>query len=303
MTAPGRLALTALAICCATPACNKLNGDLTGSSAQPAASAPAAVAGTTFTVKVPGKGTSRVGRETTTTQFSMAVLGAGGKVITKMDMKQVEEHNTTEKVLAANGDGPTSIRITYDKSVETETTGPKTKAKKTPVNGKTYLAELKDGRIVVTNADGKKVKKSETKQVQKDEKDLGKADPFDKLLPDHPLKKGEQLKVTNDLAADLMGGSDMKMDVDKFSVTFEGTKQEGSRTEGLFKLHMEVTGYPEPTVGLQMKIDGEITLDTATGWPVSVHLAGPIQVKGDDPKHHVHMDGQGKMEMNASYSY
>jgi len=238
-----------------------------------------------------------------TTRFSIAALGAGGKVITKMDMKEVEVHDTTENVMATNDKGPTSVRVTYDKHVKTETTGPKTKSKKTAVDGKTYLATLKDGKIVVTTADGKKVKSSETKLVQKDEKDLGRADPFEALIPNHPLKKGEQLKVTNDLAADLMGGSDMKMDVDKLSVTFEGAKQEGGHTEGLFKLHMEVTGYPQPTMGLQMKLDGKIALDTATGWPVSVHLAGPLQVKGDDPKHHVHMEGQGKIEMNASYSY
>lgn len=303
MTTPRRLALTALLVCCSTPACNKLKSSLTGSSAAPAASAPAAAAGTKFTIRVPAKGTTQVSDVNTTLQFSMAAMGAG-RVLKKLDMKQVDHDKTTQKVLAANDKGPTSVQVTYNQRVENDSKGGKTSPDKSPVQGKTYIATLKKGgKIVVTTPDGKPVKKAEAKIVRQDQSDLGKTDPFTKLLPNHPLEKGEQLKVTKDLASKLLGAEDMKTDVDKVSFTFQGTKQDGARTEGLFELKMQVTGYPDPTTGLQMKIHGTVAIDTATGWPISMHIVGPIQIKGGDMKHQVQLQGQGKMQMDGTYTY
>ena len=302
MTTSYRLALPLLAACCALGACNKSSQDGSTSAAPPASAAPA-VEGTTFTIKAPTKGTTRTANEKTNMQFTIAVL-AGGKVAAKMDMKQDEEHDTQSEVLAANDKAPTKVKVSYLKRVQIETNPKgKTKTDKSPVDGKTYIAEFKGGEIVVTTPDGKPVKAKEAKVVKKDNKELGKQDPFSKMLPNHPLKKGEKLEITKDLVAQLFGDDDMKMDIDNVSMTFQGTKQEGGRTEGLFDMKLQVTGYPEPTLGLQMKIDGTVALDTATGWPISMHLKGPIEVKGEDPKRHLHMEGQGKMEMQADYSY
>jgi hypothetical protein len=302
MTASRRVALTLLLTACAVPACNRAGSNSTAGSAKPAASSPVS-AGTIFTIKVPAKGSTQTEQEKSSMQLTVAVTFAGKT--TKSTTQQHEEHDTTERVLGANAEAPTKVQVTFDKRVETDTDAKgKTKTKRSPVDGKSYIAEVKGADISVTGPTGKKVTTAETKVVEQDEDDLGKPDPFTKILRGRSLKKGDQLQLPKNVVAELLGDTnkDMKMQIDKVSLTFQGTRRDGSRTDGLFDLALDVTGHPDPAVGMQMKINGIVVIDTATAWPVSMELRGPIHFSGGTG-HGAKMAGQGNMDMTVSYTY
>lgn len=283
----------------AATACNKSAPRSTG--AQASSVAHTAASGTTFTVKVPSKGSTLKYRERTSLRFSMS-MAALGKT-TKMSLKQDSEHDSTEKILSVNAEAPTKVEITYDKRTETDV-GPKgkTTTKRSPVDGKSYVADLEGGKIAVTDPKGKKVSKAEAKIVKEDESDLGKADPFTQALPHHPLKKGEALHFSKEQVAQLLGTGDTKMSMDKVAFTFQGTKQDGAHREGLFGMKLQVTDHSEPGFALQMTMNGVVAIDTATGWPLSAHLTGPMLVLPAKTGG-VKVRGRGTVVLNASYTY
>lgn len=302
-----RQPLSALAIFLVliAPACNKKDA---GASAAASASAavPAVPAGTTVTFTVPKAGTKLDEKDAMSMNFSIAAT-QNGKNVMNANVTNKQAHDSAKEVLASNSVGPTKVRITYTRREETETNiRGKEHTKKSPLEGNTYVVERKGDEVLVTREDGKKISKKETDEVKKDNHDLGKPDPFRKMLPDHALTKGEKIEPSKDAIRDLFsnGEEDAKpMDVDKAELVFQGTKSDGKHTAAVFDMKIGVTGYPDKTMGMQMQLVGTLSIDVATGWPLAVSMSGPLVVKGDDAAHHVQISGEGKMTMSADYTY
>ncbi len=295
----------AISLVLLAPACSKKGADASAS-ASASASAAAAPAGTTITFTVPKPGTKLEEKDAMAMNFSIAAT-QNGKNVMNANIANKQAHDSAKEVLASNDVGPTKVRISYTRREETETNiRGKEHTKKSPLEGNTYVVERKGDEVTVTREDGKKVSKKEADEVKKDNHDLGKPDPFRKLLPDRPLVKGEKIDASKDAIRDLFsnGEDDAKpMDVASAELVFQGTKSDGKHTAAMFDMKVAVTGHPDKTMGLQMQLVGTVSVDVATGWPIAVSMSGPLVVNGEDAAHHVQISGEGKMTMSADYTY
>lgn len=99
----------------------------------------------------------------------------------------------TTTVLAARKRIVDRVKVVYGDVFE-ETVGSDTRERKvSPVSGRTYLAEMTKGRLVVTDEAGKPVSPEEQATVKDHLPELGKVDPLEAALPDKPIRVGDSL--------------------------------------------------------------------------------------------------------------
>jgi hypothetical protein len=293
----GSLSLAALG------GCNK------GGSPAPASSASAsgAMAGTKPAAEPSGAGvtfareTPRVGqkhREASDLTMKLRLLvdpGNGRPATSDLEMRASTKQ--TEEVLALNAGAPAKVKVTFDSVDETTTEEGREQKHPSPVSGKTYVVESRDGKLETRDAEGKLAPRAEATEVEKHFRSLGEIDPFLQALPTTPLTPGTKVEsLARALEHYVALGAD-GMKVSDVTATFK----EKSGDEGVFAVALTVT-KEEPTMRLSIALAGDLRVSTTTGEPTSISISGPIAVTaapaaGDARKPKPSVAGSGKMTL------
>jgi hypothetical protein len=207
----------------------------------------------------------------------------------------------TEKILATDGDAIQKLEIAYTEKtdIEKDEKGKETK-KPNPLNGKTYVIEVKDGKHVITTDKGKPAPPVEATLVDKTYKKLGQPDPMTSAMPARPLVVGQPVPELAKALEEVLNkeGGSGEAKISDVAVVLK----EKSGDEGVFdvKATLAVTDGP---MSFTMVLAGDMRVRTADSQLTGMKMSGPVTIASNDPKNKTKMDGKGTMEMSAARTY
>lgn len=263
---------------------DKPKGSTSASAAAATASAPKAEEG------VFGKLKQAVGGEITITRKPPKV-GAKRKIehtsnltldVTfgpkKIGVLEDEVNKRTEEALAVTGDLVTKAKVTYEQRTKTKNQDGRSGApEKNTLGGKSFIVELKDGKLLVTNEDGKPVDAASKAAVEKDYKRFGKPNAVAAAVPTRALKVGEEVK---ELSAAVAEDIRDDMDAEKAGLTIDTPKVVLDRKEGdnaVFVITMTMRMAKGPLKG-NIPVTGAVTVRGADGFLLRSETSGPINL-------------------------
>lgn len=255
--------------------------------------------GLVFKAKAPAVGDKVEEKETS--EMKMALdIDAGGKKQT-VDMTMNESMVKKTEVLAVDGKAVTKEKVTYVEKKKTETEGGKEKKKpKSPIDGKTYILEAKDGKTLVTDEKGKKVPKDEEEAVLKANRAFGKPDPVLTGLPDKAIKVGDKVeKLAKALEEHFkdMDESKEQPEISDVEVKLESIDKDGEA--GVFTIQLTMSSPKSSKEPFSMKIPlkGTMKVRAKDGFTTEVNLKGPLTMEGTDPKFKLSAKGDMKLSI------
>jgi hypothetical protein len=238
------------------------------------AGAVAAAAGVTFTKKNRVVGSTWDETETTDSTFNM----------TKPKVLSVSESSKRtchfEVLAAESGSKITKVKVSFKENTKVETQDGKQKTTTNPTQNNAYIAEFKDGKIVATDENRKKIGSREERAVKGAVEDwLGKADPVMKAVPGIPVKIGDDQSAIGEIVRDLIAEGDDKVDMTGVSAKLTSTGTTGTAPTATFTVTANASTKTEGRT-LTLNLTGAVVLRTDTGHLVSVNFAGPATVSG-----------------------
>jgi hypothetical protein len=251
------------------------------SPAPPATSAPAsapATGGHVFRVKVPAVGTRALETETDTMSLAISVFLPNAKAPHKSDMSEREVTEKIVEVLAANADAVTKVKVTYKAHSKVKKEDGADTSKPSPVQGKTYIVEGKDGTVQVTLPGGSPAPEEAAKLVAKDFKRLGKPDRMQKAMPSTPIEVGARVDSLGEaLREDLVGDDepDATATIDKSIVTLTAVREEGGAKLGVFDVELEVLATKKD-LAMRFSVKGKVEVGLADSIPVAMSFESPV---------------------------
>ncbi len=255
--------------------------------------------GTKFTKKPFTVGQKRTSDMTSNVKLKVKAAGQ------ELKIEETEVQKKDEEILELSGDTITKLKVTYTQDDKTASgIGGKPTTKKTPINGKTYILQSKDGKVSVLTDKEKPAPKSEEKAVLKDYSSFGKADPFTVAMPDRALKDGEDLPdLANAIKDELL--SNQKSDnpketlaIDSAKVSFKGK----SGDVGNFDVSMNVTGG-DAQMKMAIPMTGTYSARLADAWPAGLDLSGPVSLVLGDKDKAAGVTGDGTFSAKIAYTY
>jgi hypothetical protein len=258
----------------------------------PAAAALAPPAGVAFTVKAPAEGDKA--ESTALNDMTLEASVALGKKALKMSVQTTETEARTEEVLAAAGGAVQKLRVTYTAKTNVMKEGKRERKLRNPLAGKTFVVEVKDGKVTAVDAKAKPVKGSALKLLAAAYETLGKPDPMAAALPKAPLAKGQKVDALARAVRESLSGKSAKgMTVGDVTVTFKD--KEGDL--GVFDVTAKVALVEKP-MKFDMELKGQMGMRLADGQPASLTLEGPVTASSSDKR--LKMEGTGTMKMSMT---
>jgi hypothetical protein len=206
------------------------------------------------------------------THMAMGPAGAdGGAGAQTMDLR--EEETRLEEVLATSGEAVTRLKVTYVARVEAMTEGGKERARPSPLVGKTFIVEAKDGRVAVLTEAGRPAPPPLARDVGAAYAFVGKPDPVLARMPTRPLVPGAPVPELADAIREEIAAKAKDMTIAGVAVTFTGVRGE----EGVFAVTLELA-KDEPPTRLAINLAGELRVTTATSAVAALTLRGPLRV-------------------------
>lgn len=273
-----------------------------------AAGAPAtdpAVDGYVFKKKMPAVGAKFVEEELKTMSLTLNVTPpkAGAKAI-KVVKSERESVEKAVEVLAVSADAVTKVKVTYKAHSKIETEGGVDTPKTSPVAGKSYVVESKNGAVSVLSDRGAPVPEAEAKEVKGDFKSLGRPDRMQNALPDTPIKVGDKVESLAQALRDRMSKDDeddesTKVTVEKSTITLARVNDAGPVKTGVFSVQLDLL-MEKPEMVMRMKMAGEVEARMDSGQVVSMSFQAPLMVnspaKASGPK----VSGVGLATMSST---
>ena len=257
----------------------------------------------TFTKKLPNVNAQSREDSVMRTSLKITVDPTGtGRVQQPSTMETSERETKSEELLAVNGDAATKLKVVFAEKTERVQEGQKPETKRaSPVAGKTYVVEAKEGKISVTDENGKSVSPVEAAILQKSYKYLGKPDPLSTLMPSHPIRVGDKVDELADALRQSIGKSAGDMAVGRVAVTLTDVHDD----EGIFAVSMELSKAEGP-MKFVIEQKGIMRVRRADSLLASVSLAGPVGVGingADKGNAKMRVDGNGTMEIVTTKTY
>jgi hypothetical protein len=258
----------------------------------------------TFTKRVPAVGTVAEEKQSMEMKMELTLDMKGSKPIT-VEIERSETQVKREKVLASDGKVTTKLEVTYVSKEEIDKEKGTEKKKSSPVSGKVYRVEAKDGKPYVTTDKGGPVPPNEAAVVAKGQKSIGKPDPVFEGMPDTPIKVGDKVDSLAKAIKERLSEDTDDGEVTEVSVKLKEIRSTDAGKEGVFEVAMTLAlkkkGDP---LDLRMELTGTMVLRKDDTWPTELTLAGPITMssaegKGKSPG----FTGKGTMKMAFSMSY
>lgn len=248
-------------------------------------------------------GSRRVTKEGMTMKNKMRIE-ANGQVIQTLNQDMKTTKHIIHTILAMKGKKVTKVKVEVKAFKETLDQGEAGKNTKTnPMAGKNFILEKIKDVIAVTDENGNSVDESLVAEARKSFKDIfgnEKKGDFEELIPDRPVKIGETLKVTDELAQKLFDDSgDLK--IDGFVMKLVAVKEIDGRKVGVFAISMNMSVKPAESMDMSMKMKGTLSLGADNTWPYTITMTGPLVFSGKQQG--MDLVGKGSMTMSNSFRY
>jgi hypothetical protein len=265
---------------------------------------PATVAeGVVFT-KVPPK-VGRVSIEESTVEFRMnGESRAKGGPPLRSTTETADRERRREEVLALFDRIVTKKKITYEKLEVTEVQNGQAKpGEKSPLAGRSYVVELKQGSLVLTDPTGQPVSDAEKKALTRRLANFGKPDPFLEGIPDGVVLANQPAAGMRSGFQELFEGAEEGPDVGNVDVRFVGARDHAQGRCGVFAFKMAIQMAGEPR--LSMDIDGEFLVRLSDSAPIELEAHGPLRLIGRQKIEDVdvQLDGTGETRASLKITY
>lgn len=249
----------------------------------------------TFTQKEIGAGTTIDQRTVMSFDMDMKMtMPDGNGMDMKMAMEDVEDKTVT--IVAADTQGPSRITVHYDERAEKQTMFGNVQAKPSPVAGKTYTLTRSPGGLQVDPV-------AQGAALEELQGELGQLDDlrgFVQNLGKSSIPIGQEVDLAALQNSGLLGATPANgAKMEKGTLTLTESRTIDGRPHGVFDLDMRMVGQ-DPSTGMQMvmDMDGEVVIDTTTGWMRSMNFTGPMSMTGSTTENGVEM----KMAANGTFS-
>lgn len=276
--------LAAALVLCA--ACDNKKSDSGSGPAAPPASASAAASATAATAA-----SAPPANEITFVKKDLAVGGGWEETLTLEDRllatkPQKAENNLDKKtslrteILAVDGNKITKVKVIYGDKTSVETwAGKQRDPFKDPVSGRTYVAELKNDKVVVTAGDGKPMGTLDDVRVKSDVSAwFGKPDPVLAGIPGGAMKPGDAAKSLTEIVRDLLkDGEDVE--VTEGSAKLQSVATVGAYRIGIFEVKVKAT-RKSAMMKTTWDLSGTMTVRADTTRLTNVQLSGPVATTG-----------------------
>ena len=249
--------------------------------------------GTVFVKRAPAVGDKWEDKVGMTMSMETSVDPDGSGKVQKATMEKTETETRQEEVLAVQGEAVTKVKVTFvEKTANIKEEG-KERKRSSPVAGKTYVVEAKDGKITVLLDGDRPAPAMQAKVVKDAYETLGKVDPLYAGVPRRPLKPGDKVEELAKAMKEFMLIRAKDMEVSNVNVVFQGSKD----GEGVFDIEVTLAAVEKP-MRFDMKLKGQARMSLTTGQPSATILKGPLSVgstEGDASK--MKISGAGNVEM------
>lgn len=259
----------------------------------------------TLTIKVKAPAVGDKSEEKTKNDLSMKMeIDMGAKKTT--EFSEIESTDKKTEALAVDGNAITKAKVTYVEHKKSNNEDGK--EKKTPpsaIDGKTFILELKDGKVVATDEKGGKLPKAEETAVLKKNHDFGKPDPFLDGMPKKAIKVGDKVdSLGKALEEHFKAEDDGKnpFEITDTTVTLESIEKDGNNQVAVFAVALTM-GNPKDSkepISMKFVLKGKSRVRAKDGFTTAIDLAGPVTFESTDPK--VKMAGKGKAHMETTIS-
>jgi len=262
----------------------------------PAPSGPPAVTGaggTRFAKKAPAVGDraeSSVGMHMV---LQMTIDPTGSGTPQKASMETSETETRREEVLAVAGEAVTKLKVTFVEKLAVMKENGKERKRPSPVTGKTYVIEAKDGKLTVLLDGDRPAPVAQARVVKEAYETLGKVDTLYAAVPTRPLKPGDLVPELSAAMKEEMRVKAKEMDVSSVKVVFKEVRGD----VGVFEIELMLSKVEKP-MKFEMKLKGQATMSLKTGQPVALKLEGPVSVgstEGAGGK--MKIEGTGTMQL------
>ncbi|WNZ63130.1 hypothetical protein QEG98_04910 [Myxococcus sp. MxC21-1] len=199
-----------------------------------------------------------------------------------MSVTSSSRHTVT--VLAAKGKVISKVKMAFGDVGEVAEEQGKVQRKASPVSRKTYLAEWKKDRVVITNAAGKPVPKEEADEVTKHLPELGKPDRLEAAFPKNPLAVGATLDGFSDaLAKQIVDEQGDDTRVTQARARLVEVRQDPRGAVGIFDVAMTVLRQEiNAPFLLTIPLQGQMSVLAEGIQLLELTLSGPVKVELTD---------------------
>jgi hypothetical protein len=197
---------------------------------------------------------------------------------TKTASSHAESATLVEEVLGVDGLRVTKLRVIYEARSETDgvSGGSKTK-RSSPVVGKTYIVDLADAGVGITDPKGKRPPPDELAIVEKDYRSFADDDVMARGIPDTPLRVGDSVpSLANALRERAIrqgspANSETNVDVKVDSLVSGGG-------EVVFKMNAT---FALGSAGITVPMIGTMNVRVADGFISAFAMDGELKMTGD----------------------
>ncbi|AEI62824.1 hypothetical protein [Corallococcus macrosporus] len=216
-----------------------------------------------------------------------------------VSMSVTSSSRHTMTVLAARGNVVSKVKMAFGDVGEVAEEKGDVQRKASPISGKTYLAELKKERLLITDAKGQPVSREEEGEVKKHLPELGRPDRLEAAFPKTPLAVGARLEGFSDALAKLMvdeAGDDTR--VTQTRATLAEVRQEPRGAVGVFDVSMTVLRQEVNAPFLMtIPLQGKMSVLAEGIQLVELTLSGPVKVELTDDAVEAGFEARGEGAM------
>jgi hypothetical protein len=216
------------------------------------------------------------------------------------DYQGMTDHHTLE-VLQRNAEAASKVRVTYDDKTVTAIVNGRQKRIESPLRGKTYVLEAREGGLAITDEGGQEVTAQEGTTLSREFRGLGGGDETERVMRSAPMRLGaESPALAEALKKDFARTIEGRIFFGRVTVTPAGVRRVGSLDCVAFSVVLQV-GVETKDRKVRMDMKGELLARTDSGWPVSIDLGGPVAV--DLVERGIAAHGEGKSRFTGTYVF
>ncbi|WIG94892.1 hypothetical protein [Myxococcus sp. SDU36] len=195
-----------------------------------------------------------------------------------MSVTSSSRHTVT--VLAAKGNIVSKVKLAFGDVGEVAEEQGEVQRKASPISRKTYLAEWKKARVVITDAKGTPVSKEEADEVTKHLPELGRPDRLEAAFPKQPLAVGATLDGFSDaLAKQIVDEQGDDTRVTQTRARLVEVRQESRGAVGIFDVAMTVSRQERNAPFLMtIPLQGQMSVLAEGIQLLELTLSGPVKV-------------------------
>ncbi len=256
-----------------------------------------ATAGVTFTLVPPEKGDVRTITEYTNLELAISVM-RGSSVAQELTQTRDSDELRKEEILEVADGKVTRLSITYTQQRETMTMDGSGSSNPSPVEGKTYLADLTGEEPVITNKSGDEVTDGELRLVLQDANEANDA-ALREYLAATTFEEGKSQNIPEDVLEETF--SDEQLKAKRCSITLESVEEKKGMEVAQFVLSLQVVGAAEG-VEIKSKWEGTLSVEVATTRLQRIVFKGPIAFSRRDNGMDIKAEGNLTARVSAKYS-